>query len=376
LSNLTLILLAAGSSSRFSSDVKKQWLRVGHLPLWQFVANNLANKYNFQKIIIVGSSQDIEFMKNYTSEYNFVTGGATRQESLRNALVDVDTPYTLVSDVARGCITQKLLNTIIGAKEQGDVVVPYLRVSDTIVYNDQTIDRDAVKRVQTPQLSKTDLLRKALQTDIEYTDESSAMVAIGAKRVFVEGDEDAHKITYIQDLNKLPCLQPPSSDILSGNGFDVHEFDTQGKMYLCGIHIDNVSYGFKAHSDGDVAIHALIDALLGATGLGDIGMLFPDNDPQYKGIDSKTLLKEVYAKIIQYGFTIINIDITIAAQQPRLAHYKDAMRTKLAEILSLEKARVNVKATTTEKLGFVGRKEGVAVIANANVKYFNWKDEQ
>ena len=376
MSNLTLILLAAGSSSRFSSDVKKQWLRVGHLPLWQFVANNLANKYNFQKIIIVGSSQDIEFMKNYTSEYNFVTGGATRQESLRNALVDVDTPYTLVSDVARGCITQKLLNTIIGAKEQGDVVVPYLRVSDTIVYNDQTIDRDAVKRIQTPQLSKTDLLRKALQTDIEYTDESSAMVAIGAKRVFVEGDEDAHKITYIQDLNKLPCLQPPSSDILSGNGFDVHEFDTQGKMYLCGIHIDNVSYGFKAHSDGDVAIHALIDALLGATGLGDIGMLFPDNDPQYKGIDSKTLLKEVYAKIIQYGFTIINIDITIAAQQPRLAHYKDAMRTKLAEILSLEKARVNVKATTTEKLGFVGRKEGVAVIANANVKYFNWKDEQ
>jgi 2-C-methyl-D-erythritol 4-phosphate cytidylyltransferase/2-C-methyl-D-erythritol 2,4-cyclodiphosphate synthase len=247
-------------------------------------------------------------------------------------------------------------------------------VTDTIVYEDKTIDRDKVKRVQTPQLSSTSILKKALETTQEFTDESSAIVAIGGSRLFVDGEEDAHKLTYIHDINKLPCLEAPSSDILSGNGFDVHAFDTQGDMWLCGVQIDS-DFGFLAHSDGDVAIHALIDALLGASGLGDIGMLFPDNDAQYKGIDSKILLEKVVQKLYNYGFIIINVDVTIAAQKPRIGKYKNEMREVLANILHVSKSRVNVKATTTEKLGFVGRAEGVAVMANANLKYYNWKDD-
>ncbi len=371
MSDLTLILLSAGSSSRFSMDVKKQWLRIDHKPLWQFVADNLAKEKIFSKIIIVASSEDIIFMKNYDS-YRFVEGGASRQDSLKNALEDVTTQYVMVSDIARACISKDLLFHIIDAAGEADSIVPFLHVHDTIVYDDTTIDRTKVKRIQTPQLSSTKTLKKALQTDKHYTDESSAIVANGGTRKFIKGDEDAHKLTYIHDLNKLPCLEAPSSDILSGNGFDVHAFDTEGDMWLCGVQIDS-EFGFKAHSDGDVAIHALIDALLGASGMGDIGMLFPDNDDRYKGIDSKKLLEVVVRKIYNYGFIIINADITIAAQKPRIGKYKNQMREVIAKILQIDKARVNVKATTTEKLGFIGRAEGVAVMANANLKYFNWK---
>jgi 2-C-methyl-D-erythritol 4-phosphate cytidylyltransferase/2-C-methyl-D-erythritol 2,4-cyclodiphosphate synthase len=352
-------------------DVKKQWLRVDHKPLWQFVADKLEKTQLFSKIIIVSSKEDISFMQNY-AEYTFVEGGDTRQNSLKNALQEVQSEYVFVSDIARACIKESFLESFLRHKHEADVIVPFLPVTDTIVYGEETIDREKVKRIQTPQLSVTAVLKKALQTSVQYTDESSAIVAAGGSRFFIAGDEDAHKLTYIADLNKLPCLDAPATDILSGNGFDVHAFDTQGEMWLGGIKIEN-NFGFLAHSDGDVAIHALIDALLGATGMGDIGILFPDNDARYKGIDSKILLREVVAKIGQYGFEIVNVDITIAAQKPRIGNYKHAMRQTLAKILQIDLSRVNLKATTTEKLGFVGRAEGVAVIANANVKYFNWK---
>ena len=371
MSDLTLILLSAGSSSRFDTTVKKQWLRIDHKPLWQFVTDNFKKSGLFCKIILVSSQDDLKFMKDY-AEYVFVKGGNTRQASLQNALLHVESEYVLVSDIARACIPKDLLHRIIAKKGDADCIVPALHVTDTIVYDNTTIDRQKVKRVQTPQLSRTHILKNSLQTSTEFTDESSAIVSYGGTRLFVEGDENAAKITFIQDLTKLPCLHEPSNDIFSGNGFDVHAFDDKGEMYLGGVKIDS-QYGFKAHSDGDVALHSLIDALLGAAGMGDIGMLFPDDDETYKGIDSKELLQTVVAKIYNYGFEIVNVDITIAAQKPRISNYKEKMRQTIAKILKIDKARVNVKATTTEKLGFIGRAEGVGVIANANLKYFNWK---
>lgn len=371
MSDLTLVLLSAGSSSRFETTVKKQWLRIGHQPLWHFVADRFQESGLFVKIIIVAPAEDIEFMKHH-AQYEFVEGGNTRQHSLKNALLHVESDYLLVSDIARACISHEFIKSIIAKKGEADCVVPYLPVTDTIVYENTTIDREKVKQIQTPQLSRTKILKEALDTTIEFTDESSAIVAYGGSRTFTQGDADAYKITFIQDLQQLPCLKEPSSDMLSGNGFDVHAFDENTEMFLGGVKVAS-DYGFKAHSDGDVALHALIDALLGAAGLGDIGMLFPDNDVTYKGIDSKELLKRVTAKIYNYGFEIINVDITIAAQQPKISPYKDEMRRTIAKILAIDTARVNVKATTTEKLGFIGRAEGVAVIANANLKYFNWK---
>lgn len=370
MSNLTLILLAAGSSSRFELDVKKQWLRINHKPLWQFVADKLQNTGYFDKIIITSSIDDIEFMKSY-SEHTLLEGGATRQKSLQNALTQVNTEFVLVSDIARSCVSEEFLQKIISKKNSADCIVPYLKVTDTVVYDNETIDRDKVKRIQTPQLSRTTILKNALETQNEFTDESSAIVANGGTREFILGEDEAHKITHTQDLNKVSCLTSPSTDTLSGTGFDVHAFEDGGVMFLGGIEIDSPQ-SFKAHSDGDVAIHALIDALLGAAGMGDIGMLFPDNDDSYKGIDSKELLNTVVTKIHNFGFIIVNVDLTIAAEKPKLAKYKLAMRKKLSEILRIESSRVNIKATTTEKLGFIGRGEGVGVIANANLKYMDW----
>ncbi len=370
--DITLILLAAGSSSRFDSSVKKQWLRIDHKPLWHFVAQKLENTQKFSDVIIVAASDEIAFMKNYAN-YTFVEGGNTRQASLTNAMKSVKSEYVLVSDIARACINEDFLERILTQTKVSDSVVPYLKVTDTIVYEETTIDREKVKRIQTPQLSLSSALKSALQTDKEFTDESSAIVANGGSRSFIPGDEDAHKITFIQDLNKIPCLDAPSNDILSGNGFDVHAFDTEGEMWLAGVKIEESTVGFLAHSDGDVALHSLIDALLGAAGLGDIGMLFPDNDERYKGIDSKELLKIVVAKLNNFGFLIVNVDVTIMAEKPRVAKYKQKMRTVISDILNIDMSRVNVKATTTEKLGFVGRAEGVAVTSNANLKYFNWK---
>ena len=374
MADFTLILLAAGSSSRFELDVKKQWIRINHKPLWQEVADKCEETKHFNKIIITSSSDDIEFMRNY-ADYTFVEGGNTRQESLKNSLLEVSTKYVLVSDIARSCISEDFLARIISNIGKNDCIVPYLAVTDTIVYEDKTIDRDKVKRIQTPQLSLTSALKNALELKEEFTDESSAIVANGGTREFILGEENAHKITHLSDLNKLTCLSAPSSDTFSGAGFDVHAFGDDKEMFLGGVKIES-DYGFIAHSDGDVAIHALIDALLGAAGMGDIGMMFPDNDDSYKGIDSKDLLKRVVTKLYNFGFIIVNIDLTITAQKPRIGNYKLAMRKVLSNILHVESSRVNIKATTTEKLGFIGRGEGVGVIANANLKYFDWTKVQ
>ena len=369
--DISLVLLAAGSSSRFAASVKKQWLRIEEKPLWQFVADRFENFNLFNQILITASAEEIPYMQ-YHGEYTLIEGGNSRQESLLNALQHVQSEYVLVSDVARPCIDEATLKRLLEQKKNYDVVVPYLPVSDTVIYDKQTIDRTKVKLIQTPQLSKTSTLKKALDTKTEYTDESSAIVAAGGKRGFVKGSKSAHKLTFKEDIAHLPCIHPPANVTLSGSGFDVHEFDvTKSYLWLCGEKIE-CGYGFKAHSDGDVAIHALIDALLGACGLGDIGELFPDTDETYAGIDSKKLLQEVLGRVRSFGFELVNIDLTIIAQQPKIAPYKEQFRKRLANICNLPPHRVNIKATTTEKLGFIGRKEGVGVMANTNLKYYDW----
>ncbi len=370
MSDITLILLAAGNSSRFGLPVKKQWLRIDHEPLWQFVADQFQATALFSNIIITSHKEEIPFMKAFC-DHTIIEGGETRQQSLKNALVHVTTPYVLVSDIARACIDKSLIEALLQAKERADVIVPTLGMHDTVVYDGQTINRDRVKRIQTPQLSNTRKLQDALQTTEEFTDESSAVVANGGTRLLIDGSEDAHKITYLHDLSKLPCIKAPSKATLVGNGFDVHAFETGREMVLGGVKID-ADYGFKAHSDGDVAIHALIDALLGAAGLGDIGMLFPDSDAAYKDIDSKALLATTVLRLHQFGLVVVNADITIAAEAPRLASYKLQMRQTLAKILQIPAGRMNIKATTTEKLGFIGRKEGVGVMASATLNYYDW----
>ena len=368
--DLSIILLSAGHSSRFGAVTKKQWLRVENTPLWLELAKKFRNYTSNDKIIITAAENEIKYMKKF-ADFEFVVGGESRQESLLKALKKVSSPYVLVSDIARACVDKEMIDKILKHKGKGDCIVPYLKVSDTVVYKNETIDREEVKLIQTPQLSKTEILKKALSQEKIFTDESGAVKSIGGKIVYVEGSPEAHKITYFHDLKKLTCLKPPSNDIFVGEGFDVHPFEEGKPMYLGGVKIDS-SYGFKAHSDGDVAIHALIDSLLGAAGIGDIGELFPDTDKAYKNIDSKVLLKKSADFVKSVGFEIINADITIMAQKPKLSDYKDKMRKTIASILEIEPFKVNIKATTTEKLGFIGRGEGVAVSAVSSLKFYRW----
>lgn len=370
LSDITLILLGAGSATRFKLEPKKQWLYSGDDPIWLMVANNFANFYAFKEIIIVSSYDDIKYMKLF-GDYKFVVGGATRQESLKNALESVESKYTLVSDIARCCLDRDMIDRVVSNIGSSDCIVPAISVVDTLYIDEKPIERSRAKRIQTPQLSRTEILREAISSNIEYSDESSAISAIGGKITFVDGSDNAHKLTTIDDLNRLSCLNPPSNRTLSGFGIDIHPFESGKKMFLCGVEID-VEYGFKAHSDGDVAIHALIDALLGASGLGDIGELFPDTDSEYEGIDSRELLKIVVSKIKSYGFVIGNVDISIIAQSPKLMNYKESMRLSISNLIGIRANFVNIKATTAEKLGSLGRKEGVAVEAIANLTYFDW----
>lgn len=374
LPDLSLIMLGAGSSSRFRMNVKKQWLRTEHIPLWLFATKNIIKNINFKKIIIVCSKDEIEYMKLFSKDFTFIEGGNTRQESLKNALLHVNTKNSLVSDVARVCIPQDMLQRVITNSKDVDIVVPYLKVHDTVVYNDKTINRDDVKLIQTPQFSKTKSLKKALLNAKDFTDDSSAIKAAGGKVEFVLGDTKANKVTSTNDLWIIKNLPNPSSDIFVGNGYDVHQFEKNKQMVLGGIDI-GCERGFKAHSDGDVAIHALIDALLGACGAGDIGELFPDTDDKFKNADSKELLRKVVKFIYAVGYEIVNCDITIMAQSPKLSPYKQKMRETIADILHVNLLHVNIKATTTEKLGFVGREEGVAVNATATLKYYDWKNQ-
>lgn len=372
MSNVTLIVLCAGNSTRFALQAKKQWLRTGDIPLWLHVTKRLEQHSTFDKILIASHKNELNYMQNFTDDYMFVEGGETRQESMLNALKEVNTDYVMVTDVARACVPKDVVERLIAAKDDADCVVPILKVSDTVVYETATINRDEVKLIQTPQLSNTSVLRNALNTDIEFTDDSSAIKNINGTVKYVDGSLESKKLTFEEDINNLSCIKPPSNNFFTGTGFDIHPFEDNKKMYLGGVNID-VPFGFKAHSDGDVLIHSVIDALLGACGAGDIGEFFPDTDAQYKNIDSKFLLEEIVKFIYNVGYEIVNVDLTIIAQKPKINPHKQQIKSTIANLLNIQKQFVNIKATTAEKMGFIGRGEGVAVQSIATLKYYNWE---
>ena len=372
MTDITLVVLCAGTSSRFGLKAKKQWLRIENEPLWLYVTKKLQNYSQFDKIIVTSHKDELNYMQNFSDDIIFVSGGDTRQESMNNALSKVDTKYVMISDVARSCVPQNVIEDLISNKEEADCIVPFLNVSDTVVYENTTINRDDVKLIQTPQLSNTAKLKTALKNDTIFTDDSSAIKATGGTVYYVKGSMDSKKLTFDDNLREIPCLKAPSNDIFTGSGFDIHPFEDNKEMFLGGIKID-VPYGFKAHSDGDVLIHSVIDALLGASGAGDIGEFFPDDDEQYKNIDSTLLLSKIVTFINNVGYEIVNVDLTIIAQKPKINPYKNDIKTKIAQLLKLPKQFINIKATTAEKLGFIGRSEGVAVQSIATLKYYDWK---
>lgn len=376
----TLILMAAGDSTRFckSSTIKKQWLRIESKPLWLFVADYLSGFYNFDKVIITASKMDLKYMRKMC-QYTIIEGGKSRCESLQNALIEVDSEYVLVNDVARFDVPKEIVENLFSTmlEYSCDCVAPKVGISDTILYDNAYIDREKLFKIQTPQLSKTQTLIKALNSH-QSTDESSAIKAFGGKVAYIQGSERLSKITFAKDIKALKdyakCgTNANSAAFFIGGGIDVHSFEEGKKMMLGGVHIPS-SFGFKAHSDGDVLLHALADSILGAMGAGDIGEWFPDTNPEFHNADSKMLLKEILDFAKSVGFMIQNLDVTLIAQIPKINPHKRAIQESLSQILEIPLYAINIKATTTENLGFIGRSEGVCAMCSIMLKPTNWED--
>jgi 2-C-methyl-D-erythritol 4-phosphate cytidylyltransferase/2-C-methyl-D-erythritol 2,4-cyclodiphosphate synthase len=370
-SDVTLVVLCAGESSRFELSVKKQWIRIDDEPLWLNTTKRLSSYSNFEKTIVIGHKDELSYMENFSDDFLFVPGGNSRQQSIVNALEHVTSKYVMITDVARCCVPQIIIDDLIRNKKNASIIVPALNAVDTVVYESNTINRDNVKLIQTPQLSNTNMLKKATLTSTEFTDDSSAIKNIGGTVKYIQGSEKSTKITFGEEIDLLNCLKKPNSNTFVGNGIDIHQFEKNKQMVLGGIKIDS-DVGFKAHSDGDVLIHSVIDSLLGACGAGDIGEFFPDNDPQYKGADSKELLRHIVKFITNIGYQIINIDLTILAEKPKINPHKKNIKKSMSDLLNIEKQKINIKATTAEKMSFVGREEGVVVLSSATLKYYDW----
>lgn len=362
---IKVIIAAGGIGSRMGVDVPKQLLPFRGSTV---IEHTLSLFSDYPVWIAIPPAHRGAFEACIGSRAQLIEGGATRFESVRNAFMAIDPDdgdWIVIHDAARPFFDPKTLPDAISLAQRNGAVIYAQRATDTIKWAphdhiEGTLDRNAVFLAQTPQVFRAKLLRQAYATDHAasetITDEANLLERSGFQVAIYPSPKSNSKITFPEDLPMT------SSTLRIGHGYDVHRFDAQRPLYLCGVEVPG-GPGLLGHSDADVAIHAVIDALLGAAGKGDIGHWFPDNDPQFEGIRSTELLQRVWSELSQSGFELVNIDITIQAQVPRLAQHIQSMRSCLADTLAVQPSTINVKATTTEGLGFVGEKLGMAADA-------------
>lgn len=387
------LIPAAGHSARFSQSQRKQYAQIGEKTVIEHSAALFLSHPKIKKVCIVISKDDPYFDTLELAQHPKVcvaTGGKERFDSVMNGLrvlqkFAMPNDWVLVHDGARPCLQIKDLNCLIETLQPlnhgGILATP---VVDTLKESHnqhvvKTIDRRPLWQAKTPQMFKINALCEALslcrEKGIEVTDEASAMEHMGQTVQMVPCWHNL-KITYTEDLHLARAMMEKPQKLRSliprvGMGFDVHRFGPetpQSQIVLCGYTIAH-SKPIIAHSDGDVALHALCDGILGASGLGDIGQHFPDNDKHYKNADSREFLKKVLGLAKGVGLKINNVDLTIVAQKPKLAAHVPQMKLQLAQDLEVEPYQVNIKATTTEGLDAVGREEGISAYAMVSMEW-------
>ena len=367
-SSTAAIVVAAGQGLRAGGEVPKQFAAWRGKPLVRhsveaFVRAGLAR-------IVVVIPAGVESMAEAALaglDVEIVSGGETRQDSVAAGLAQLaDHPpgAVLIHDAARPGLTQPVIARLIEALAASPGAVPVLPVVDSL-YRDGSgpVSRDSLHRIQTPQAFRFDAILAAHRAWPGATiagDDAEVARAAGLEVALVEGDESLRKVTYAADL-AVPRRGPRT-----GFGFDVHRLVTGEELWLCGVRIDHPK-GLAGHSDADVALHAVTDAVLGAAAAGDIGDHFPPSDPQWRGASSDRFLAHAVALAGEAGYGVGHVDLTILCEAPRIGPYKAAMRARLAQILGIELGAVSVKATTTERLGFTGRGEGIAAQAVATL---------
>lgn len=381
------IVVAAGRGTRAGGPVPKQYRSIGGEPVLRRTLRRFAQHPGITAVLAVIHSDDSDLFAEAAADLPKMlapaTGGATRQDSVRAGLLALaaQSPSSvLVHDAARPFVSADLISRAIAATEQYDAAIPVLAVTDTVkaVGADgrvaATLDRSTLRAVQTPQAFGYEALSiahaaAAAAGVTHLTDDAAVMEWAGHSVATFEGDSANVKLTTAEDLARAaggPALAD-LPDVRTGTGFDVHAFAPGDHVMLGGLAIPH-AFGLAGHSDADVGLHALTDAVLGALGDGDIGSHFPPSDPQWKGASSDRFLAHAAALVAARGGRIAHLDLTLICEAPKVGPHREAIRAAVARIAGVPLGRVSVKATTTEKLGFTGRREGIAAMASATVR--------
>ena len=363
------LIVAAGSGSRAGGGMPKQYRTLAGKALLAYAIDHLAHPRIDGIQVVIGAGQETAYAGAVGGRAlpPPVIGGATRRESVENGLAALgEADIVLVHDAARPFLPGAVIDRLLDALEVHDGAIPALPVVDTLTTREgMPVDREAIVRVQTPQAFRLDAIRAAhaAWTGGEPTDDAQVARAAGLDVVLVEGDPALEKLTWESDFARAEAARLAPR---TGIGFDVHGFGPGDHVWLGGVRIPH-ERGLKGHSDADVALHALTDALLGAIAAGDIGDHFPPSDQRWRGAPSSLFLDHARDLVTSAGGRIVHADVTIICEEPRIGPHRDAMRQLIAELLRLPVSRISVKATTTERLGFTGRGEGVAAQAVATV---------
>jgi 2-C-methyl-D-erythritol 4-phosphate cytidylyltransferase/2-C-methyl-D-erythritol 2,4-cyclodiphosphate synthase len=373
------LIVAGGSGSRAGGELPKQYqgLLGRSVVSWSIDALMTAGVQEVVAVVGLGHEAFFRSATNGRVGVQTVIGGATRTNSVRAGLAALgDADIILIHDAARPGLTAQIVGDLVEAVRAGaPAVAPALPVADALQRTDgrgqvrEEVDRADLYRVQTPQAFDARILRDAYARAAEgtaYTDDLAIVRAIGAPTKLITGDARLMKVTYPKDLEMLATMLSENRITCVGNGIDAHRFGPGDFVTLCGVQVPH-DKGLLGHSDADAGWHALVDAILGALGEGDIGAHFPPSDPQWKGADSERFLRHALQLADAAGAKIVHVDVTLVCERPKVGPHREAMRARTAQVLDLPLDRVSVKATTTERMGFLGREEGLAAYATATL---------
>jgi 2-C-methyl-D-erythritol 4-phosphate cytidylyltransferase/2-C-methyl-D-erythritol 2,4-cyclodiphosphate synthase len=362
------IIVAAGRGSRAGGEVPKQWRMLAGKPVLAQTVEAFAGI----PVVVVIHPDDRARAEALGPGVRLVHGGATRAESVRNALEALENTgisRVLIHDGARPLVSAALIQRMLDALDTHTAAAPAVAVTDALWRGEDdrvtgTQDRSGLFRAQTPQAFRYDAILAAHRAHPGGSlDDVEVARAAGLDVAIVEGDEENLKLTFPGDFARAEAiLKARGMDIRLGNGYDVHAFCDGDHVWLCGVKIPH-SRGLLGHSDADVGMHALTDAIYGALAQGDIGRHFPPSDPQWKGAASHIFLSHAAGLARDMGFTLSNCDVTLVCERPKIGPHALEMAAELARIMGTDAARVSVKATTSERLGFTGREEGIAALA-------------
>jgi 2-C-methyl-D-erythritol 4-phosphate cytidylyltransferase/2-C-methyl-D-erythritol 2,4-cyclodiphosphate synthase len=381
MSSVYALVVAAGQGSRLGGLRPKQYLPLGGATILRHAVAALFEHRLIANVLVAIRPEDRALFDSSIAGLAVmppVAGGPTRQDSVRlglEALAAYRPQRVLIHDGARPFPDQRLVDRVIEGLDKAVAAIPCLPLRDTIKRAEgetirETIDRSALWRAQTPQGFHFDAILAAHRAAIgrALTDDAAVAEAAGLAPLIVEGSEDNLKVTTAQDLAAAErLLATRQADVRIGQGFDVHPFAPGDHLWICGVRVPH-GMSLAGHSDADVGLHALTDAVLGAIGAGDIGMHFPPSDPRWRGAASDQFLTHAVDLVRARGGAVAAVDVTIICERPKIAPHRAAMVERIAAILGITSDRVSVKATTTEKLGFTGRAEGMAAQAVATVR--------